>query len=771
MCNLAKVLLILITMCGADTAAPLVLPPASENAMQAARDFEARSAAVVNYAACELEDEYLRIRGRMSLGKYEQQGEDLTSILLAKLSYARARDTSCTVRVTGNIQMAGFPNCAQSIVSAGTQLSYSLTPTCMVQQVNEAIQSMAKEGLMGTNKTWCFIPPRIESTGDFDVNVRELVRILYYAGNVDGRRGLLQAKTVDHMYENLLVARGQPSAEDYSLILGCGNIANEEGGSPEDTADRRKFIGEVGDFLGDAAEWAISYWLVVFGVLVVVAAASTGGLLGIPLALAGTGLATGGGIGALPFADVRIGETENHRLMIESSRFLTNQAIIKHLSAKGLNTGGIEDDQKKVKTWLLERLARIAREDFQEYNSRPYTRYSLEALMNLHDFADGDVQVAAHNVLDLSAAKFSIFANHGRRIVPFRRLAESDGRPGTPEEYLFNISKGGDHEVLRAIVLTGQTQRLPKFLPSDPAPRLMVNTAISTYRLPAVVHALAFEPTPPFEQTVLHTALERVYRSSAYNISAGGTRSGATIEGPLGVGTRNTDRGVAMPTVLIPSSFGIFQHELIRFDGVGVGWERSENMCVRNNFACGLNPQWGTLLSSRPDCIRPGRVPGVSFISTAACGLPSPHFYAAMLSLPCDGRLCVAGRWGVLEALTPPLNPSTSIATDDPAFQRFIQTREVAMAEAIASVDAARTFTYITDSETRIRSRVSFPRAEIVELNGTPTSVPSTAGRLANGVVTGLHRLSDGHYRISEPKGVLSLEIDMRNAVALRRRQ
>ena len=99
--------------------------------------------------------------------------------------------------------------------------------------------------------------------------------------------------------------------------------------------------------------------------------------------------------------DVRLPETENHRLMIESSRYLTNMAIIRDLRRRGGhdNLDEILEQQNEVRAWLLKDLQRIAIHDFDESNSRPYTRLSLEAIQNLHDFAndarDGDPQMQA----------------------------------------------------------------------------------------------------------------------------------------------------------------------------------------------------------------------------------------------------------------------------------------------------------------------------------------------------------------------------------------
>jgi hypothetical protein len=79
----------------------------------------------------------------------------------------------------------------------------------------------------------------------------------------------------------------------------------------------------------------------------------------------------------------------------------------------------------------------IAKHDFLEFNARPYQRYSLHALLNLHEFAqDNSVQTAAQIVLDYIMVKFAIASNRQRRIGPFRRLKEYTNRPDNPHNEL-----------------------------------------------------------------------------------------------------------------------------------------------------------------------------------------------------------------------------------------------------------------------------------------------------------------------------------------------
>ena len=182
--------------------------------------------------------------------------------------------------------------------------------------------------------------------------------------------------------------------------------------------------------------------------------------------MVGAALAFVGG-GAAAF--LRIPETENHLLMIETSRYLNNQEIIRELGPGGNNVDVFQDDQEEVKEWLLERLQGILKNDFQEYNARPYQRYSVTAILNLHDFADdNELRTAAQIVLEAAMAKFAVASSQGRRIVPFRRLvgtvrADVEGpdlflRP-EPRQ-LFEAGAGNDYLISVMLLFAGQTQQL-----------------------------------------------------------------------------------------------------------------------------------------------------------------------------------------------------------------------------------------------------------------------------------------------------------------------
>jgi hypothetical protein len=548
---------------GPSVAQSLPFPPAPTTAAVAAAEFDTRATAVIDMNACSREDDYLRIRTEMAAGNFDSQGEDLAHILVAKIAYIRSQlaaesDTPCSGQIFRHrakngddwvhasldkfeeadrlVRAAGPTACAQETahfkqfeqrdaddkrkitVPEGIVIQLRVTLECMSRQINEAILAMRKTTQMGTSGLPCVASLSSGSEGEFDVNVRELVRILYLSGPNSGRRegGILAPTTIDRMYERLLAARGALSDDTYSVITGCSEPAGDELGSPEDTADRHAWYREFANFLGDLFEWLVKTY-VEYSLL-----SGVGGLAVMPF------LIITSAADSLP-GDIRVPESENHRLNIETSRYLTNADIIARLEAEGNDrVNDVREDQAGVRTWLLQRLQDIAARDFQEYNSRPYTRYSLNAVLNLHDFAavhgDTVLATAARIVLDLSEAKFAATSNRGRRIVPFRRKSDGDG---DETWYLYQSVSGADHEVPRAMLLSGQTQLLDENQDRDVGLRTlaeMVNAATSDYRLPPPVLATAVERRE-FRQTIRHTGVERVLQSPAFTISAGGVRT------------------------------------------------------------------------------------------------------------------------------------------------------------------------------------------------------------------------------------------------------
>jgi len=106
-------------------------------------------------------------------------------------------------------------------------------------------------------------------------------------------------------------------------------------------------------------------------------------------------------------------ETENHMLLQETAAYLIN-------ARAGRSTASNSD-------WLVKFLTQIARRDFYEFNSIPYSRYQSKALYLLHDIApDARVRVAAQGLLDWLFAKAALSGNLDRDHRPFRRSFKDD---------------------------------------------------------------------------------------------------------------------------------------------------------------------------------------------------------------------------------------------------------------------------------------------------------------------------------------------------------
>ncbi len=696
--------------------------------------FDARALVVVNYNACSREGEYIDRRIEMAKQDFSGDLEGLMSILIAKIAYVRAQraagtDDACkgtfVRKNTGNGTLGQFATLDRAVRAAapdacGVETAESaqgpatlaidvrVTSLCLVRQINEGILAMRKTTVLGSSDLACLEDGVTKSNGEWDVVDRQLVRILYAGGPHLRDPGILAPGTIDWMYNGLLAARDRLSDDSYSVLTGCSAPAGDELGSPEETADRHAWYRELASDIGDFFQWLLKLvMLTTAHALADVALAAAPFLL-----LADPNDVTQA---IAPHGDIRVQETENHRLQIETSRYLTNADMIAHLRAEAYDrTDEIVNDQAEVREWLLRRLQDIAVHDFREYNARPYTRYSLQSILNLYDFAaeHGDVAMAAaaRDVLDLSEAKFAATANRGRRTAPFRRRSEYDGYL-TDDDHkatadLYNINTGGDHEVARAMLLAGQTQLVPDYT-FPVAVTQMVEAATSSYRLPAPVLATAVERRV-FSQSVAHAGIERVFQSPAFTISAGGVPTGPTTT-LLGHFSTN-DVGVAMPTVIMPTQDGLQIWDTLRFDGVGTESARAANTCVAPGFACGVNPQ---IPQKYLACshVTTTLVETHVFIDSGQCPGPGPTFYVASLQRDCNGDFCRRGlQWGfmeIVEAPSPPVAhaPPAGPVPADLAFDNFRMARERAF--FTAEPDAHGNGTYVTSAGRRIDFNVA----------------------------------------------------------------
>jgi len=730
------------------------LPEAPQTA-QAARDtFDARAQAIIQLQACGQEIKYVTYRRTLAAKNYEDgQGEGLSSLLIAKIAWLtdpRFSHLPCEYKVAlttaernklepWSTDLSPW-NCSRPTsltneTGASLTVFFRVTPECLRRQVNEAILAMHKFHQMGTTGIPCIESLDILGTGEFDVTVRDVVRILYMGSG--GRSPVLDAGTLAHMWRQLLAARGPLGDAEYSVVAGCADPAGDDFGTPEDYADRQRWYNKVLSSLDDPFNWLEDFLAKLGGGILHSAAA----VVGAPVFLA---LGKDPLPSILPHFDVLVPETENHRLMIESSRYLTNIQLV--IALKGLgyeDTSLLEAQNADVERWLIARLAQIALRDFDEYNARPYTRYSLMAAMNLADFAPDPVRKLAQIVLDRSAAKFAAGSNHGRRNPPFRRRTEYDSKP------LNTLIEGADYEVLRQLILTGQTQLLGHDVNGDVASP-MVNTAVSGYRPPKAVLEAVVERTGVFAQDVRHAAVERYYATPAFTMTVGGFGIPPALDfyGIRG----DSDYGVAMPTSLIPTRGGIELKDIYRFQGIGEGRERSPNLCGWRGFICGIAPAVSEKFGCQANTDQIS-VPDASYtlVNSTKCepAASGPHFYLAAREFPCTAQLCGEGnaglKFGIMEMVDAP----------DPSDHDFVANFKIARIAALQSAapDAAGIGTYKTQQGETIRYRLAEGIAEIVDVDGVARPIVSTSGALIN--------VSGTTMRISSPVSSARVDIDL----------
>ncbi|MCX5610650.1 glycoside hydrolase [Streptomyces sp. NBC_00047] len=232
-----------------------------------------------------------------------------------------------------------------------------------------------------------------------------------------------------------------------------------------------------------------------------------------------------------PFPPFTFPETENHLLMIETSRYLVNQ--LRHEPVGGR----VSDDQKNLTDWLLKYLQTIAQHDFLEFSARPYARMSLPALLNLYEFAsEPRLRTAAQNILDYTFTKCALSANRGRRVNPYRRHQSRIHHAANFTNDLY--TDRADTVTGFFLAYTGMTdeQGAPARFPESKVGEALI-AATSTYRPPAAAYQLALaRDVPPHLHRFYHgirpelpesgetadAGIEIYYRSPSFMLTAGG---------------------------------------------------------------------------------------------------------------------------------------------------------------------------------------------------------------------------------------------------------
>jgi hypothetical protein len=335
-----------------------------------------------------------------------------------------------------------------------------------------------------------------------------------------------------------------------------------------------------------------------------------------------------------------IPETENHVLMISTARYLTNQLMYPRSPIIPYdNRRNGDDSRPHCMDQLLGLLRNQLRNDFAEYNAKPYQEETRHALLNLYSYAyDAEVKMAAAMVLDYVSAHIAVSSNDLRRLVPFRRRNENDNVKRISPLGIMDVSltdgSGADPMGPHFAQHAGNTRAYQLAWNNPPRPNWAISSlfgsqnvleATSEHRLTPSVHDLFVNDLHRrfFQRLHRHQLLDEpgqqrncdnmeIYCGSpSYLISAGGRPAIWVIPGDFGKGYQAQNLGVAVPTSLMPTGLSAGftvnvneSRELIQLgffsddpeDDISAGDHGgSENYGVAPDFACGFAasfPAW-----------------------------------------------------------------------------------------------------------------------------------------------------------------------------------
>lgn len=133
------------------------------------------------------------------------------------------------------------------------------------------------------------------------------------------------------------------------------------------------------------------------------------------------------GAGMTPNTFGLLPDTENHVLMTEVSRYLTNQWRHQH---EDPHDPHFDNNANGMTDWMAAHLDRLIARGFYEFNSMPYEGYTLQALLTLEAHAEPkSIRTRARRLLDRLVWHAALSSVGPRRAGPFRRRMNYVGTP------------------------------------------------------------------------------------------------------------------------------------------------------------------------------------------------------------------------------------------------------------------------------------------------------------------------------------------------------
>ena len=404
-----------------------------------------------------------------------------------------------------------------------------------------------------------------------------------------------------------------------------------------------------------------------------------------------------------------IDETENHILMINAARYLSNQLLFQrdHLQDND-NRRNDGDGSPTCLDLTLSLLRNMLRDDFSEYNAKNYQEETRYSLLNLCTYAyDHEVRLAARMVLDYIAAHMAVSTNDLRRLVPFRRRNEDDkvahdsnnvmsvnllvgsgavSSGADPLGPYFAMQAGNTRAYVATPIVAVPVGGIPGGVPGEAqvpgingSQQDTVIEVLTDYRLPPSIHDLFVTDLHRRFFQVLHRTpraeaggnrncdnAEMYAASPSYLITAGGAGATYAIDPSIIAGSGivispdkyKQELGVAVTTSFMPTTRSgadpvLNARDLIQFSGFSddpvPAPDASRGVA---NYGVAPDLAFGHRISLPAWTGVAQGAPGFSFVNAGSDGT-GPGFYLAIYQQPENG-------FALLEAFDTWLHPGVS---------------------------------------------------------------------------------------------------------------
>jgi hypothetical protein len=263
-----------------------------------------------------------------------------------------------------------------------------------------------------------------------------------------------------------------------------------------------------------------------------------------------------------------IPESENHLILANSSLYLTNEILFDSTNNQKYNnlTNGVH-------VWLLNYLKNIIKNGLYEYNSKPYTSWTIRGLQNLFSYSkNNEIKKTSKILLDQLFFKYAIQSKNGNLVVPFRRR----------EDHLVDEIRMNDEYATWLLAFTGYVPDSESNWENIKHDQMFIlTTLIQDYRPPMEFIQLSFEDKTIWSKCK-HSNTEIVYKERNFTIFSGGHEDNLFYIIP-------TPNDATIRETCLFFNYATKISQLIRFEAAGLFLCTKNNTGVYKNFACGTN--------------------------------------------------------------------------------------------------------------------------------------------------------------------------------------